>query len=121
MSHELRYDSDIDCIFLCFQGRVTIELITEIAPEVARMSAKTGCHRLLNNMSAATVDISISDLYYSPEVMDKSGVLRTLKKALVVPPSFDESGFLEDVTRNRGHNLMVFKDIENAKKWLFDK
>jgi len=121
MSHTLEYDSDADCITLRIEGIVTLDLIAEIAPEVGRLCVDTGCCRLLNDMRDTTINISITELNKSPKIMDESGVSRTLKRALVVPSSFNQYRFLENVTRNRGHNFMVFKDIKKAKKWLMDK
>lgn len=118
MSHELYYDSDIDCVILRVQGEVTMGSIRKIAPQAGSMCAEKGCNRLLNDMSEATINISVVNLFDSPGTMDESGVSRTIKRALVVPPDFKEFRFLENVTRNRGHNLMVFKDIEEARKWL---
>ena len=118
MSHKLYYDSDIDCVILRVQGEVTMDFIREVAPQVGSMCAEKGCNRLLNDMSEATINVSFTDLFGSPKAMDESRVSRTIKRALVVPPAFEESRFLENVTRNRGHNLMVFKDIEEATKWL---
>jgi len=69
-------------------------------------------------MRSATINISVAGLFYSPKAMDESGVSRTIKRALLVPAAFEESEFLETVTRNRGHNLKVFRDIEEAKRWL---
>ena len=119
MPHSLRYDPDIDCIILTFEGTVTINTIKEVAPQVARKCEETGCMRVLNDMSAAVIDVSFMDVFNSPEVMDKSNVSRITKRALVVPTSFAEAHFLETVTRNRGHNLMVFHDIDEARQWLF--
>ncbi len=121
MLHELSYDSGIDCVILRIQGKVTIELIRVLAPQVARMLEERNCRRLLNDMSATTIDISVTNLVKSPKIMDESGVMRVIKRALVVPPSFEESEFLENLTRNRGHNLMVFKDIGEARKWLLSE
>ncbi len=118
MSHELHYDSDADCVILRVEGAVTLDRIREIAPQVARMCAETGCNRLLNDMRTATINVSAADLYDSPTVMDESTVSRTIKRALVVPASFDESSVLEKISRHRNHNLMAFGDIEEAKQWL---
>jgi hypothetical protein len=118
MSHELHYDSDADCVILRVEGTVTMDLIREIAPQAARMCEETGCRRLLNDMRSTTINISFVELFGSPTAMDESGVSRTIKRALLVPAAFEESQFLENVTRNRGHDLMVFRDIEEAKRWL---
>ena len=118
MPHELSYDSETNCATLRFQGEVTMALIREVAPQVASLCKEKGCRHLLNDMSAATINLSVFELFDSPKTMDESGVSRTIKRALVVPSDFDESQFLEDVSRNRGHNLMVFKDMAKAKDWL---
>ena len=76
---------------------------------------------LVQMNDANLADISVTDLFNSPEIIGKSGILRITKRALVVPPSFDESRFIENVTRNRGHNLMIFKNIEEAERWLMEK
>lgn len=121
MSHELSYVSGKDFVILRVHGRVTIERIQELAPQVAKMLEKTNCRLLLNDMSNASIDISFQNLYNSPKIMDASGVMRTIKRALVVPSSFEESAFLENATQNTGHNLKVFKNIEEAEEWLLDK
>ena len=118
MPYTLRYEPDNNCVVLTFENTVTIENIKEAAPRVARMCEENSCEYLLNDMSAATIDVSFMELYTSPKIMDKSRMSPTIKRALVVPPGFDEAGFLETVTRNKGHNLMVFQDIEEAKRWL---
>jgi len=118
LSHIIYYNPDNKCVFLRIEGLVKLDRIRKIAPEVASMCKKTGCHRLLNDMSVAKIEIPTIELFESPQIMDESGILRTLKRALVVSPDFEESRFLENVSRNRCHNLTVFYDIEKAKKWL---
>jgi len=120
MTHELRYDSVIDCVILRIEGIVTLDRIRSIAPEVASMCEETGCYRLLNDMSTATIDVKVLDVYESPKVMEVSRVTRKIKRATVLPPTFDDIDFLENVTRNRGHNFMVFIDIHKAKQWLLE-
>jgi hypothetical protein len=118
MPYSLSYDRDMDCIVLVFEKTVNIDLVQKVAPQVARLCEETGCHRILNDMSAATIVMSLIEVFGSPRIMDASGVPRTTKRALVLPSNFPESHFLETVTRNRGHNLRVFCDIKVAKAWL---
>jgi len=119
MSYLIKYDKEDDCIVIVFEGAVTAESIKEAAPRVARMCKETGCRRILNDMSAATINISFLEIFGSPEIMDNSKVPRSAKRALIVPPDFNNAYFLETVSRNRGHDMMVFNDRGKAKKWLF--
>lgn len=118
MSHNLTYDSETGCVILRIQGRVTMKLIQELAPQVARMFRETKCQRFLNDMSTAVIDVSFMDVYGSPKAMDESGITRDIRRALVVPSDFKQSEFLETVTRNRGHDLRIFTDVDEAKRWL---
>ena len=75
---------------------------------------------MLNDMSEATIDVDVSDVFNSPKIMEQAKVTPDIVRALVVPKSFDLSHFLENVTRNRGHNLMIFNDLIEARRWLKD-
>lgn len=118
MLHKLFYDPDTKCVYLQIEGSVTNARIRKIAPEVASLCKEANCNRLLNDMSSATIDVSFAELFESPQIMEESRIPPTLKRALVVPHSFKDFRFLETVSRNRGHNLRVFYDINEAKKWL---
>jgi len=118
MSHRLSYDPDIDCILLTFDGVFNIDRLVEVAPEVARLCKEQNCRRVLNDMSAASFELSLVDMFDSPRLLDESGVSRATKRALVLPESFTEAEFLQTVTLNRGHTLKVFRDREEAKRWL---
>lgn len=118
MTHKLVYDAQSGCIELTVTGLFNMERLKQLAPQVARLSEESGCKRILNDMSGATIEVSLSDVYSSPQEMDNSGISRATRRALVIPPHFDEAEFLETVTRNRGHNLKVFSDRHSALEWL---
>lgn len=118
MMHTLQYNPDTDCIELTIQGVFNMERLKAIAPEVAGLSEKSACQRILNDMSNATIDVSLADIYSSPQQMDNSGISRSTRRALVVPADFEQASFLETVTRNRGHNLKLFNDRGSALEWL---
>ena len=118
MTHQLRYNADTDCIELTVEGTFNMERLKRIAPQVAKLSEESGCLRILNDMSGANIDFSLGEVYNSPQEMDHSHISRTTRRALVVPPDFQQADFLETVTRNRGHNLRVFHDRAEALEWL---
>ena len=116
--HSLSYDRERGCVHVVFTGTVDLLAIQQVAPKVARLCEETGCRRILNDMSRARVDVSATDAYASPEIMDKAHVSRSFRRALVVPADFAEARFLETASRNRGHNLKVFFSAEEARAWL---
>jgi hypothetical protein len=98
-----------------------METIREAAPQVAQLCEQKKCFRILNDMRAAKIEISMVEAFQSPAIMDKSGSTRTMRRALVVASDFNKAEFIETVTRNRGHDLMVFNDIEKARQWWLSK
>ena len=115
----VKYHEGLQAVVLELTGRISIQSIREVALEVVRVCRETGCQRILNNASGAdTRDLSFIDVYSSPEVLEECGILKTTKRAVVVPAIFNEARFLENVTRNRGHYIRVFWDLDTATAWL---
>jgi len=117
MPYEIRYDSDIDCVILQAEAKVTMDWIRKVAPKVTAACNKNGCQKLLNDMTKCSIDVSVLDMYTSPRIIEASG-LGTIKRALVVPESFKRSNFLKNSTIRKGHHFMIFIDREEARKWL---
>jgi hypothetical protein len=118
MPYSLRYDKDIDCIILVFEKSINVVVIQEAAPLVVRLCKETGCWRILNDMCAASIDMSMMHLFDYLDLIDKSSVSGTAKSALLFPSNFYDSRILEPTTHNRGDNVKVFFDITEAKEWL---
>jgi hypothetical protein len=121
MSHTLAYHPENDYIELLVEGVFDLTRLKRLAPEVARLSAESGSLHILNDMSGATIDVSILEIYSNPQQMDDAGISRSTRRALVVPPNFEHAHFLETVTRNRGHNLRVFTSRDEALAWLLEQ
>jgi hypothetical protein len=118
MPYSLRYDQDIDCIIVLFEKSINVSVIQEITPQVARLCKEKGCWRILNDMSAASIDMSMMHLFDYLDIIDKSSVSGTAKSALLFPSNFYDSRILDSTARNRGDNLKVFFDITEAREWL---
>jgi hypothetical protein len=120
MSYLLKHDADAKCIMLKISEQVTIASIRKFAPLIAQMAVQTGCKRILADLSAASFELSVLDIFSTPDVFNGAKMPRQVKRALVVPASFEDARFLETVNRNKGYNVMVFRDLVSAKKWLFE-
>ena len=114
----LSYDPASECVHVVFTGTVDLRVIQQAAPQVARLCEEKGCRRILNDMSRACMAISVADAFESPGIMEKAHISRSIRRALVVPPDFRESEFLETLSQNRGHILKVFSTVEEAWGWL---
>ena len=82
--------------------------------------SKNNCNLFLFDLRKAEINGSLLDTYTAatvPEDVDKSQVKQ--KIALVYNDKItEEEKFLENVAVNRGYNLRVFNQLEEAMKWL---
>lgn len=121
MSFDLYHDPETDCIYLTIEGPADIDLMKTILGEVGRLHRETGCHRILNDMTAARIDISLVEIFDIPQMIDDAGLGLEVRRALVFAPDFAEAKFAESVSRNRGHNIRVFHDRQPALDWLLER
>jgi hypothetical protein len=119
MSYSIKFNPDTDCIVLIFEHNVTMKSLKEAALRAGQMFEETRCNRILNDRSAATMDLSFMEIFSSPAITDEAKIARTAKRALLLPSNFQDASFLENVSQNKGHHLKVFNDLESAEKWLF--
>jgi len=118
MNYLLKYDPDANYMDLKVDELITLPLIKDVAHSVAKMVVETGSKRILADLRAATFDLSVLDIFSTPGVLKGAEIPRQVKQALVVPLSFKDAQFLETVNRNKGYNVMVFRDLKSAKQWL---
>ena len=118
MKYSLCFDPEVPCVVLTCEGAVDLQAIRELAPHVAHTCSETGCPRILIDMGAATLELSVMQIFESPSIMDQSHIPRTPKRAGVMPSGFTDAHFLETITRNRGHNFKLFSTVAEAKAWL---
>jgi hypothetical protein len=118
MSFSLRYDKVFDCIIVSFKNSIKVLIIQEVTRQVVHLCKETGCRRILNDMTAASIDMSMMHLFDYIDNIEKANAPDTVKSALVFPANFYDSRILESTARNRGNNLKVFFDIKEAREWL---
>ncbi|MHC4624374.1 MAG: hypothetical protein ACYS4W_10795 [Planctomycetota bacterium] len=92
--------------------------VKEYAKEIIGTASKHNCKRFLNDMREAQLDLSTIEIYEIPGFLDAAGLDRTSKRALVVSRQPEDYRFFENVSINRGYNVKVFEDMDEAMNWL---
>ncbi len=96
------------------------ELGRAVADTVA-LARESGIWRFCTDVTGLTGGHSTGDLFAVVSLLEQMGLPRTLREALLVPPSTiaaPDVQFYEDATRNRGWNVRLFTDRERALEWL---
>jgi len=119
MPFTIKYDKEIDCIFIKVDGQFDLSLLKMLASEVAKVIEKHGCRCIFNDLRNATLG-DILDIYHMPNTARETGIENMCKRALIVNEIPSEFDFLETVFVNRGHQVRMFTDADIANQWLLN-
>jgi hypothetical protein len=118
MPFNVSYDSESDCLIASIEGEIDFELLEELAAEVVRLSTAHNCRRILNDLSKAVMKLSTLNIYDIPKLLKDAGLRQDCLRAIVVAKDFDDYAFFMTVSKNRGQLVELFRDIDEAKRWL---
>jgi hypothetical protein len=126
MSYAVQYDAEAGLITIEITGRINIPLVRKLGPEVVRIAQEHHCFLVLNDAREATPSFITMELYDLPKIIQEIAAesatqVYRFKRALVVSKDIDDFTFFETVSRNRGQNVMLFRDVDAARKWLLGK
>lgn len=102
-------------------GRLTLVELKDVRAKAAEMLVKENLSRLLvDGRGADLTTLNVVDTYEFSASLDSAlpftGRLRIA--VLVAQEQFEKSVFAETVARNRGVNIRMFLDLDEANQWL---
>lgn len=108
------------------QGDFFLSVAKELITEAAQIATEHDCFLVLNDMRGATVKLSMLEIYELPKtlrnIFASLGLnVHKLRQALVVKKDLKDFDFYETVTVNRSQHVKYFLDMNEARKWLFEK
>ena len=126
MSHTIIYNSEESVIEVKVQGDLFLSEAKEFITEAAQIAKEHDCFLILNDMREATVKLSMVEIYEMPKMIAAIFALSglnayKLKRAFVAIKDMKDYGFFETVTLNRSQLAKYFFDVDEARKWLFEK
>jgi len=119
MSFSVEYRKKTECIYVSIIGELNLDLFQEMSAEVGLCIKKYKCNKILNDLRKAILTDSAGDVYFMPKQALGAGIVRSIRRALLVDGDFSEYRFLETVFVNQGNVVQLFNDIDDAKEWLF--
>jgi hypothetical protein len=121
MAHEITYLEDDGIIFTDYAPPIGLpELQATIAENLA-MAAEKGAWLFLGDCRRLPTAGSVIDVYELGQLLDELGVDRRMREALVVeldPAGASSFDFYVTVTTNRGIQVRLFAEMDEAKAWL---
>jgi hypothetical protein len=126
MTHTVTYHPALGVIETVAQGNLTLSEAKEIISEITQLAVEKDCFLCFSDYRKATMEMSTTQIYDIPEIL--SGIVTSFglrpskfKRAIIADKSLKDYQFFETVTLNMGQHIRLFQDIDEAKKWLFEK
>ncbi|VGO20260.1 hypothetical protein [Pontiella sulfatireligans] len=120
MPFEIQYDSEEDCIFAVFIGKVTMQLTREYIAALLPILEETGCQRLLSDSRTAELQVSAMDIMQFPKMANASPLTANLKRAVLASPGTSGYELYETLCGIQGQRVKLFSSKKEALEWLME-
>jgi hypothetical protein len=109
-------------IELQYSGIVTQNDLIEAFLHIVEIVKEKKYNKVVTDCSAMIKNPSIAELYGQIDMYEKSGIDRSIKEAIIIPNvnEFEENArFYETACFNRGFNVKLCNNLNEALSWLF--
>lgn len=121
MAWTVELNAEYGFIHTVFSGPIRNRDSNKAIEEALALAPGDGPHMFLTDVLNATSRLSVWDIYDIPAYWEDLGANRANRLALVVPAGgrmWEDAMFYENVCRNRGWQVTVFPQIQEAVAWL---
>ena len=123
MSCSVKYDAEADLIVIEIKEVINIPLVRQLSHDVILLAKEHNCFLILNDAREATLSLSTMELYDLPKLIQEIAAesetqVHRFKRALIVSRDIDDFTFFETVSQNINKNVTLFRDMDEARKWL---
>jgi len=118
MGYTVEYQPDRDLIIVRHEGGLDNNVLLSYGAEALKLAAQHKCHRFLLDQTQSVIVEDSARIFEFAAELDKLGLQRTDKVAVLIARDIANHLFFETVARNRGYNLRYFYDAAPAMEWL---
>lgn len=118
MPWTLSHLEDKGIILVQTSGKHDLYSLTEMVKVVGEKFREYQCGKCLIDHRKADVSMKTLPSYKRPQLYNEIGFSHNQKGAILFKELSDDHRFYENACQNRGWNVRVFDDYEEALKWL---
>lgn len=121
MPCDIKLNKNYKIIELTYYGIITPKELKDAFDAAVSLSMKEGSTLFLADCTEMVGGHSVIDLYALISIFESSGLGRGMKEALLLPSlksSINDVKFYETACLNRGFNVKIFQNVDDALKWL---
>jgi len=121
MPYKIETGSEPERIEIKYTGTVSDSEYKSAIAEFIKFNSEKRCLLVLTNLLEMKVTPSILNVYDSINMFEKMGIDTRTSEALIIPRNKfveDNVKFYENACQNRGYNVRIFYNREDAITWL---
>lgn len=121
MPYSIKFEISPRRIEVEYSGTVTDDEFNQAINDFVNFNKDKNCLLVLTDLTEMKVTPSILNVYNSINTFEKMGIDNRTSEALILEQNkFVESNikFYENACQNRGYNVRIFYNREDALKWL---
>ena len=123
MPHTVSYNPGLNLIEVEIRGSYTLADAKELLTTTVELVNRHECFSILCDLREAKIGLSTLEIHEAPATLGStiaaSGIeIHKLRRALIVDQTNPDARFLETVARNSGHQVTIFQNFDDAKRWL---
>jgi hypothetical protein len=124
MSNSVVYDPASGVIYVTLFGAIDKSAMDDLTAQTLRLVQQHACYRVLADLRRASSAVSTIDLFQrareTAQHVSSANIPSSYKRALIVGENLEDPRFYETVSQNREQQVKVFRDVEEAKRWLME-
>jgi hypothetical protein len=120
MPYSIKISEDNTFIIVKVEGQINSRSTMEFSIAAHRMGRERGIKLLLIDLTDSRNDQSVDENYdlISQDIDESQEIDRRVRVALYVSPDDHSHDFGESVARSNGHNVRLFRKLEDAMTFL---
>ena len=120
MSSYVTYDPASHMVVVTLIGVIDEATMNATAAEARRIAFEHSCFKMLGDLRQAVSAVSTIAIFGRAQQSRESfgSQAPQTKRAIVIADHSEDALFYETVSVNRGQNVRLFHDIDEAKRWL---
>jgi len=124
MTCKVEYHPDLKLVECVVEGFLTVNELLEATIATVSLSVEKETNLILVDDSKLEKTVETVDIYELPQSYEDLNIDRKIKAAVILPISLqarEDVQFYETVCQNRGWDIAVFEQRQEAIDWLMEE
>ena len=122
MPPKIKLIRSVEYLNISPEGDIDLEKSKQLLAELAKAKRPPADYDIILDFRRAQVKLSTTDIWYlAAELVKYENTFRDKVAVLILPGlDFDKAEFFELCSKNRGYNVDVFTNYEDAIQWFYE-